>query len=330
MSCITNIYRRLIFFTFFLTIELIVFGAFVRLTNSGLGCPDWPGCYGQFSPYSALQNIKKESENMPFGPVNIFKAWIEMIHRYIASILGLLIFSIFIIGYFYQTELNQSPLLALITFITVCIQGAFGAWTVTHLLMPIIVTAHLLFGILTLGLITILKEKLFSIKKIDSDNRKLMILSIIGLVLICIQIGLGGWVSSNYATLACTDFPKCQGKWFPDMNFNEGFYIMRELGISNNGELISQNALTAIHWVHRNFAFIIISYFGFLCYFLIKRTILNKMSMLILSCLIIQLLTGLSIVFLESPLLFGILHHAGSIGLFLSNIIMIFRISKLK
>ena len=137
-------YRKLVFFTWFLTLDLIMFGAFVRLTDSGLGCPDWPGCYGKLSPIGAAHHIREAYETMPFGPVSFPKAWIEMIHRYVGALLGLLIIIIVVMAWRHRRLLGNTPKLAIVTLVAVCLQGAFGAWTVTHKLMPIIVTAHLL------------------------------------------------------------------------------------------------------------------------------------------------------------------------------------------
>ena len=147
-------YRRIVFLTWFLTLDLIMFGAFVRLTDSGLGCPDWPGCYGSVTPIGALDSIRQAVQVMPDGPVTLPKAWIEMIHRYVGALLGLLIIMISWMAWRHRQRLGYSPALAVITLGAVCLQGAFGAWTVTMKLMPLIVTAHLLGGMSLLALMT--------------------------------------------------------------------------------------------------------------------------------------------------------------------------------
>ena len=147
-------YRRIVFLTWFITLDLIIFGVFVRLSDSGLGCPDWPGCYGKVTPIGAMPEIKAAVEVLPDGPVTIPKAWIEMIHRYVGALLGLLILSIGVMAWRWRNILGRAPTLAWVTFIAVCIQGAFGAWTVTLKLMPIIVTIHLLGGMTLLALMT--------------------------------------------------------------------------------------------------------------------------------------------------------------------------------
>ena len=152
-------YRKLVFFTWFLTLDLIMFGAFVRLTDSGLGCPDWPGCYGKATPLGAMGDIHEATQAMPFGPVTLSKAWIEMIHRYVGAILGMLIIAIVVMAWRYRRQLGRSPALAIVTLVAVCVQGAFGAWTVTHKLMPAVVTAHLVFGLSVLALMTWLSAR---------------------------------------------------------------------------------------------------------------------------------------------------------------------------
>src|SRR5690554_5928517 len=257
-------YRKLVFITLFLTLDLIMFGAFVRLTDSGLGCPDWPGCYSNFSPIGAMSEIRQAADAMPFGPVTVGKAWIEMVHRYIGAILGLLIIGIMVLAWRYRRELRQSPTLATVIFVAVCVQGAFGAWTVTHKLMPIIVTTHLLGGMLLLALLTWLAAREKRHPEVQPTKASYLPWMAGALVLLFAQIALGGWVSTNYAALACMDFPTCHGQWMPPMDFRSGFSLIRGLGVLPSGEMISQQALTAIHWVHRNFALLVFIYLGVL------------------------------------------------------------------
>src|SRR5690606_32796891 len=242
----TRRYRRLVFLTLFLTLDLVMFGAFVRLTDSGLGCPDWPGCYSNFSPIGAMSEIRQAADAMPFGPVTVGKAWIEMVHRYIGAILGLLIIGIMVLAWRYRRELRQSPTLATVIFVAVCVQGAFGAWTVTHKLMPIIVTTHLLGGMLLLALLTWLGARLKVHDPVPVAASRWRGFAVAGMLLLVVQIALGGWVSTNYAALACMDFPTCHGELIPEMDFHGGFSLMRALGELPSGEIISQTALTAI------------------------------------------------------------------------------------
>src|SRR5690606_35116301 len=255
-------YRKLVFATWFLTLDLIMFGAFVRLTDSGLGCPDWPGCYGKVTPIGASDHIEQALQEMPYGAVSFSKAWIEMIHRYVGSILGMMIIGIVYLAWRYRRELGHSPKLAIVTLIAVCVQGAFGAWTVTHQLMPIVVTAHLLGGMLLLALMTWLAAREKRHVAMRDDARRWLGWTAGAVALIFVQIALGGWVSTNYAALACMDFPLCHGEVVPDMDFRGGYSLVRGLGVLPSGEMISQQALTAIHWVHRNFAFLVFAYVG--------------------------------------------------------------------
>ncbi|WP_032826674.1 COX15/CtaA family protein, partial [Bordetella holmesii] len=205
MDRIIERYRRLVFFTWFLTLDLIMFGAFVRLTDSGLGCPDWPGCYGKVTPLGALSDIHRAASDMPFGPMTLSKAWIEMIHRYVGALLGLLIIAIVYMAWRYRRQLGRSPALATAALVAVCVQGAFGAWTVTHKLMPAVVTAHLVLGLSLLALMTWLAARERPHLPVPALAAGLRPWMALGLILLGVQVTLGGWVSTNYAALACMD-----------------------------------------------------------------------------------------------------------------------------
>lgn len=321
-------YRRLVFLTWFLTLDLIMFGAFVRLTDSGLGCPDWPGCYGKLSPIGASSHINQALEAMPYGPVSFSKAWIEMIHRYIGSLLGMMIIGIVFMAWRHRKLLGQTPRLAVATLIAVCVQGAFGAWTVTHLLMPAIVTTHLLGGMLVLSLMTWLavREKAHDAVPSGAETWKPWMAA--GLALLFVQIALGGWVSTNYAALACMDFPTCHGQWVPPMDFHGGFSIIRALGELPSGELISQQALTAIHWVHRNFAFLVFAFLGTLGWKLRRVPGLRGPATLLLCLLLAQLLTGLTTIFFQWPLLIAVVHNGGAAGLVMAAVTLLVRLGR--
>ncbi|MFA5488508.1 MAG: COX15/CtaA family protein [Candidimonas sp.] len=321
-------YRKLVFATWFLTLDLIMFGAFVRLTDSGLGCPDWPGCYGKLSPLGARQDIHNALQDMPHGPVSFSKAWIEMVHRYIGSLLGLMIIGIVFLAWRYRRELGNTPRLAVVTLIAVCVQGAFGAWTVTHQLMPLIVTAHLLGGMLLLALMTWLSAREKSHAPVAPDMRRWQGWMAGGLVLLFAQIALGGWVSTNYAALACMDFPTCQGQWVPPMDLGGGFTLVRGLGLLPTGEMISQQALIAIHWVHRNVAFIVFLYLGVIAWRLRKDVGLRGPARLLLALLAAQLVTGLTTIFFQWPLLIAVLHNGGAAGLVLAAVTLMVRLAR--
>src|SRR5690554_1976806 len=266
MAKIQSRYRRLVFLTWFLTLDLIMFGAFVRLTDSGLGCPDWPGCYGQLSPVGAASHIREAFEAMPHGPVSFSKAWIEMVHRYVGALLGMLIIAVSWMAWRHRKVLGHSPALAVATLAAVCLQGAFGAWTVTMKLMPLIVTTHLLGGMTLLAMMTWLAAREKRHAPLAPHEARLRPLALIALALLFVQIALGGWVSTNYAALACMDFPTCHGSWMPQMDLSGGFSLVRGLGELPGGEVISQDALTGIHWVHRNFALVVFAWVGLLAW----------------------------------------------------------------
>jgi len=319
-------YSRIVFFTWFLTLDLIMFGAFVRLTDSGLGCPDWPGCYGSASPVGALQSIHSAAASMPEGPVTLHKAWIEMVHRYVGAGLGLLIIIITWMAWRYRKQLGYSATLAVITLLAVCLQGAFGAWTVTHKLMPIVVTGHLLFGMSLLALMTWLAARQKEHQSLPLEARRYLPWTGFALIVLFVQMILGGWVSTNYAALACMDFPTCQGDWLPPMDLASGFSIVRGLGQTTTGDMISQYALTAIHWVHRNFAFVVFAYLGTLAFKLRSFDGLRGPASLVLILLCAQLLTGLTTIFFQWPIAIAVLHSGGAAGLVISVVTLCVRL----
>ena len=244
--------RVLTLLTLFLTFDLVVFGAFTRLTDSGLGCPDWPGCYGHASPVGAQLHIEAAQTAMPTGPVTHSKAWIEMIHRYLATGVGVLILTLAASSWLERKRVQISPWWPTVTLFWVCLQGAFGALTVTMKLFPAIVTLHLLGGLILLALLKIQSVRYAQAQgdqspvALSGGMRKLVLATF---ALLWLQIALGGWVSTNYAVLACTDFPACQNSFWPPMDFSQGFTFWRALGTTGSaeGESISFQALTAIH-----------------------------------------------------------------------------------
>jgi heme a synthase len=236
--------------TLFLTFDLIVFGSFTRLSDSGLGCPDWPGCYGSASPLGAREEIHAAQSAMPSGPVTWSKAWIEMIHRYLAMAVGALILVMAAVSWWDRKRLPHSPWWATATLAWVIVQGLFGKYTVTLKLYPAVVTAHLLGGMALLALLAVQHERF--------RGRALVLppplrrLAWAALAVLGVQIALGGWVSTNYAVLACTGFPDCNGRWWPAMDFARGFAVLRELGHAADGSLLPFEALVGIHFVHRS------------------------------------------------------------------------------
>lgn len=314
--------QALTLLTLFLTFDLVLFGAFTRLTDSGLGCPDWPGCYGNASPVGANAHIAAAQTAMPTGPVTHGKAWVEMIHRYLATSVGVLILVLAVVSWVgWKGRARNGPTGPLspwwptLTLLWVCIQGAFGALTVTMKLFPAIVTLHLVGGLVLLALLCVQVVRAAQIElgiapvAISPGLRWLLGLCF---ALLALQVTLGGWVSTNYAVLACTDFPMCQNSWWPLMDFQHGFELWRELGLTRTGEHIDFAALTAIHYVHRLMAVVVLSLLGVLAWRLNRVAALRSPSRWIAALISLQLITGLSNVVLDWPLLAAILHTGGA------------------
>ncbi|MDN5842828.1 MAG: COX15/CtaA family protein [Alcaligenaceae bacterium] len=327
-SAIHARYRKLVFLTWFLTLDLIMFGAFVRLTDSGLGCPDWPGCYGHLTPIGAGAHIEQALEAMPYGPVSAFKAWVEMIHRYAGSILGMMIIGILYMAWRHRRILGQTPRLAAVVFVAVCVQGAFGAWTVTHRLMPLVVSTHLVLGMSLLALITWLAAREKPHDPVPTQALRYRPWMILGFVVLFMQLALGAWVSTNYAALACMDFPTCHGQWLPPMDFSGGYSLVRGLGLLPSGDMISQEALTAIHWTHRNFALVVFVILGACGWRLRHVPGLAGPAQLLLGLLVLQLLTGLTTIFFQWPLAIAVMHNGGAAGLTLVCTTLLLRLSR--
>ncbi len=324
-------YRKLIWITTFLVFDLIMFGAFTRLTDSGLGCPDWPGCYGQANPVQAHADISAAEAAMPTGPVTVVKAWIEMIHRYFAMGIGVLIIATMTISWrkwlqSKRTDWKFSPVFPTLIFAFVCLQGAFGAWTVTMLLKPVIVTIHLLLGMLLLAMLAWFGARQSNYPSTSESASTLRIPAALAIALLLIQICFGGWVSTNYAALACTDFPMCSGTYMPPMDFANGFTLWRDLGMTASGEYLPLDALTAIHWTHRNFAYIVAALIAWVGYRAMEKNSLRKTARWLLIMLVLQLAIGIANIFLQLPLALAVLHNGGAALLLLLLVILNYRI----
>ena len=311
--------------TLFLTFDLVLFGAFTRLTDSGLGCPDWPGCYGNASPAGASSHISAAQAVMPDGPVTHHKAWIEMVHRYMATGVGALILTLTVAGWrqWRRNPVRSSqvhPWWPTVTLLWVCVQGAFGALTVTMKLFPAIVTMHLLGGLLLLVLLTIQAQRqgqgVHGLPPVSIDGRTRRLLWLVAALLL-LQLALGGWVSTNYAVLVCSDFPTCQGSWWPSMRFDQGFEVWRPLGMTGDGTLVSFAALTAIHYTHRLMAYVVLAALWLLALRLSRNPGLRPQARWIAVLAVLQLASGLGNVVLGWPLLAALLHTGGAAALVL-------------
>jgi heme a synthase len=296
--------------TLFLTFDLIVFGSFTRLSDSGLGCPDWPGCYGHASPIGAAADIHAAQTAMPTGAVSLSKAWIEMIHRYLAMTVGALTLVLAWASWTWRRVLPLSPWWATAALVWVVVQGLFGMFTVTLKLNPAIVTLHLLGGMLLLALLVAQHEAMRDRPLRWPSSARLQLRAVF--VLLVLQIALGAWVSSNYAVLACSGLPACNGHWWPDMDFAQGFTVLRDLGRSGDGAYLPFEALVAIHMAHRLFAlFAALALLG-LAHVLWHRLAQRRVALLLLALTLLQVASGLSNVVLGWPLVAALGHSAGA------------------
>jgi cytochrome c oxidase assembly protein subunit 15 len=314
--------RALTLVTLFLTMDLILFGAFTRLSDSGLGCPDWPGCYGEASPLGAHAPISAAQADMPSGPVTVSKAWVEMLHRYLATAVGALITVLMLMSWQALRKGRDTTQgagtwlrwLPTLTFVWVCMQGAFGALTVTMKLFPAIVSLHLLGAYGLLALLTVQAVRTQAPAAIRATSvSTVWIYAALGLLLV--QAASGAWVSTNYAVLACSEFPQCQGQWWPPMDFARGLELWRPLGESADGTVLRMQALTAIHITHRLLAMLTLCVLAVLAWRLRKCASERLQSRWLAALLLLQLATGLSNVVLGWPMFAAVLHTGGAAAL---------------
>lgn len=303
-------FTKLTRFTLVLAFFVVVLGAYVRLSNAGLGCPDWPGCYGKMVVPEETVDV---AHLYPERPLEQGKAWKEMIHRYAAGTLGLLILVITVLSWKYRRVSNHSVLIPTILLGLVIFQAMLGMWTVTLLLKPVIVMSHLLGGMTILSLLLwLMLEQSGGRKNIDLNNVQLFPWALAGLIMVIIQIMLGGWTSANYAALVCPDFPTCQGTWWPHMDFIQGFKLWHELGIDYEGGILAGDARTAIHMTHRIGAVLVFVIVGSVSIRAIVdgNKSISLTGFLLLFLLLIQLGLGISNVLLRLPLPVAVAHNA--------------------
>jgi cytochrome c oxidase assembly protein subunit 15 len=297
--------RILAVLTLALAFIVVVAGAYVRLSDAGLGCPDWPMCYGQPLPGDIAD-----------GDV-LAKAWKEMGHRYLAGTLGILIVVLTLMAW----RTSRSKWIATAVLALVIFQATLGAWTVTTLLKPAIVSAHLLGGMAILALLTWL-----ALAQLDYPPalpaRELRVPAAIGLAVLALQIALGGWVSSNYAALACPDLPLCLGQAVPPMDFKNAFHVLRELGQTPEGSLLTQDALTAIHWTHRMFALLVVGIVGWVACRAWKFS--KPLGALIGALVVLQFSLGIANVAVSRPLPLAAAHNAGAALLLIALVVLNF------
>jgi cytochrome c oxidase assembly protein subunit 15 len=337
--------RRLAIAGVLLCFAVVVLGAYVRLTAAGLGCPDWPGCYGQLTPAGAEHSPQAQAAygDRPLVPG---KAWREMIHRYAAAALGLVILVITALAISARRERWVSVPFAILLLATVIVQALLGMLTVTWQLKPLIVTLHLLIGLTTLALLWWLVLSLplgsWGATAMHSAGRAISgggaspitsarRLALFGLVALALQLALGGWTSSNYAALGCPDFPTCQGTWWPHADYHSAFVLWRAPDINYEGGVLENPARVAIHFVHRLGAAFAGGALLLTALFVLRRRGLSSSARLrawgLLVALGLQLFIGMSMVLKGFPLSLATTHTAGAALLLLATLALLHSLS---
>jgi len=331
--------RRLAILGVLLCFGVVVLGAYVRLTAAGLGCPDWPGCYGHLSPLGAEHSLSAQAA-WPERPLEPGKAWREMVHRYAAGTLGLVILLLTALAIKTRRQRLVSIPFALVLLATVIVQGILGMLTVTWQLKPLIVTLHLLFGMTTLGLLWWLTLSLpmssWDAAALRGPARSVSggaaplsggaHLAVVGLVALALQIGLGGWTSSNYAAIACPDFPTCQGSWWPHADFRDAFVLWHGLNIDYEGGVLATYARVAIHLTHRLGALVASGALLLAALYVLQRralTAAHTRAWAVLAALLLQLTIGITMVLKGFPLWLATLHTAGAALLLLAALALL-------
>lgn len=307
-----TLFRRLCLLATLVALCVIVLGAWVRLSHAGLGCPDWPGCYGHLTVDRALENVEHANAAYPDRPLEVDKALKEMIHRYLATTLGLLILVIAGLAYANRRDSAQPVRLPGFLVILVVFQGLLGMWTVTLLLKPLVVTAHLVGGLTTMSLLWWMGLRTDRTTR-PAGERGLRRLAVIGLGVLTLQILLGGWVSTNYAALACPDFPACQQSFWPQMDFKDAFVLWRGLGIDYEGGVLDHPARVAIHFVHRVWAVVTALVLGVLAWRALnagRSRAVRIAGGALGALLIVQLVLGPTMVLKALPLALATAHNS--------------------
>jgi cytochrome c oxidase assembly protein subunit 15 len=310
-----------------LALVVVLLGAYTRLTHAGLGCPDWPGCYGFIGVPASEAQLAHAEANYPHAPVEAEKGWNEMIHRYFAGSLGLLILALAVSAVRQRGRPQQPFKLPLLLLAVVVAQAAFGMWTVTLKLWPQVVTAHLLGGFTTLSLLFLLSLRLSGHFATQAVAPSLRFLAGLGLLLVIAQIALGGWVSSNYAAVACVDFPTCHGQWLPAMDFANGFHLTQHIGPNYLGGQLDNDARTAIHFSHRLGALLVFLLLLGLAWAL-RQQGFARLSGLLLLALLLQVSLGISNVVLHLPLAVAVAHNIGGACLLLVLVLVNYRLRR--
>jgi len=292
---------------------VIVFGAFVRLSNAGLSCPDWPTCYGKLAWPTQAHDVAAANAAFPERPVESEKAWREQMHRMLVGGLSLVTFALAGFAFARRRHLGKLAYLAYFAAAFILFQAALGMWTVTLKLLPLVVAAHLLGGMTLFGLLAYTALRLSLASPVPQDSGKLRRMTIAGIVLVAIQIALGGWTSANYAALACgTDFPTCLGQWWPPTDFSQAFVLWRHIGVDYEGGILDAPARTAIQLAHRFGALVVFGHVLVLALLTLRRRELRGFGLAVGAALFLQVALGISNVAFGLPLPVAAAHNAGA------------------
>lgn len=301
-------FHRLAVIASIVTFCVIILGAFVRLSDAGLGCPDWPGCYGHLSWPVDTQAVEQANRAFPDRPVESGKAWKEMVHRYLAGSLVLLVLALNFLAWKTKNRQENFRLPAAVLLVLILFQAALGMWTVTLKLWPIVVMSHLMGGLATFSMLIWLTYRSRPFEPIQALVRMKPLL-VAGLILLLVQLALGGWTSANYSALVCPDFPTCQGQMWPDANFAEGFVLWREIGVDYEGGVLDLPSRVAIHMAHRMGALMVFIVLGWLAFRLLRNVKTRHGGYVLGVLLLVQVTLGISNVLLYLPLPNAVAHN---------------------
>jgi cytochrome c oxidase assembly protein subunit 15 len=304
---------------------VVVVGAWVRLTNAGLGCPDWPGCYGHIHPAQAAERVDEINTANPDRPFDYQKAINEMVHRYIVAALGLLVIGLALLSIVNRRDPAQPRVLPWLLVALLAVQAMLGMWTVTLLLKPLIVTLHLLGGLTTLALLWWLALRPAR-RELKAAERPVRRLAILGIFVLIAQISLGGWTSTNYAAAACPDFPTCQGSYWPSMDFRNGFILWRGLGIDYEGGVLDAPARVAIHYTHRLGALVTAIVLALVVAGAWRRGqsgVARLAAVALAIAVVVQLAIGMNLILKGWPLWLGTAHNGGAVVLVLAMVALL-------
>lgn len=312
---------------------VIILGAYVRLSDAGLGCPDWPGCFGKITAPKDAQELSLARDAYPHLEVDSAKAWKEMIHRYFASFLGLLIIGMAYVAWRNRKTAGQQVILPVLLVGLVIFQGMLGMWTVTQLVHPTIVTLHLLAGLLTLALLfwVLIKHSRPWLSQLRQQRTGAAVhwLARLSVLVLAVQIFLGGWTSTNYVALYCPDFPTCQGQWLPQLDFDEAFVFFKDTSVNYEGGTLSLAAGVTVHFMHRVGALVTTLVLLLLAVLLLaqQQAVLRKQALLLMFLLGLQISLGIANVLLVLPIPIAVAHNAGAALLLLALILINYSLS---